>query len=811
MEAKKQSIVTEKDLKLVWRIVKSNWYIPFLIIPLFYMIGRFNAYRLTDIYQATTQILLNQNQVYYQNNVLTDANFYGNASYVDNSNEIRVLQSYDIMKETVRRLKDQLQISYLIEGRVLTTEQFRGMTFNIKVYNINPGWYEVPMYFKVVDYDNYEISYFDGQKKITKSGQFNKELIDVDFGNLLVSRATTFNRSTLPTIRTLNYQFIIHSMDYLIGKFQSNMVIDNPDYTNILTIKMNDIIPERAVLVLDTLNQVYAENSLKAKYELNEKTLLYIDRQLEEIADTLKIVEDTMQFYKQRKNILDLSWEQGNYFGKFSDYENQKSQIKLEIGALDDLEKYIIEDKDPQFLPPSIFIVEKSGFMVQAVNELYLKQLELNKTYNTAKENYPGVGELKSTIKKLKQDLLVYINNARKASYKIIENVDTEIAHYIANIKTLPAKQRGLVNIQRRVTVSEQLYNFLLEKKANTRIAKASIVPHVKVIEAPRSMGAVGDEKIRVQRSYLTIGLFVAMGIILLRAFFFSKIKDVDHLKELTYLPVIGVLPQQKDLKEREIPVDEQPNSKIAEAFRNFRTNLQYANINAQSRTFLVTSFAPGEGKTFTSINLGTTLAKTGKKVVLLELDLHKPRIYRTMGVNPQIGISTYLINQNSFEDIVSNTNIENLFCIYAGPIPPNPSELILTEKIKELIETCKNKFDYIIIDTPPAGLLSDSLYLMQFVDASIFVLNTKSATKKTVGFVQELVEENNMQNMYFLLNGVRRINSKYYYKGYGYSYGYGYGYGGYNYGGYGYGNYGKGSYSKKSGYGPSRSYKKSS
>lgn len=795
METKKQAIITEKDLNLLWRVVKSNWYIPILVIPIFYAIGVFYAYRQIDVYAASTQLLLNKNDEYYSGNVVTDAG----ALYIDNANEMKVIGSYDLMKETIRRLKDKLQVSYFIIGRVKTAEQFTGNPFKVKINNINPEWYESIVDFKILDYNTYELSFTSNQQVKTFRGKFEEELVNVDL-DILVKREPRFSPDIVPTISALNYQITIHSMDWLIAKFQSNMSVQNPEYTNILSVTIEDIIPEKATLVLDTLNQVYAENSLKSKIELNEKTLLYIEKQLDEIKDNLKNIEDTMQNYKERKNILDLDWEKGDFLGKLSNLDRSISNYKMEIEALNDLEKYIIEDKDPQFLPPTVFIAEGKGFMQTAVNELYNDQIKLDKMYGMAKENYPGVNDLKQSIKKLKQDLLVYINNTRKATYKMIENVNGEILSYIGEIKVLPGKQRDLLNIQRKVTVSEGLYNFLLERRASTRIARASIIPTVKVIEVPRNIGVVRPDKDKLKNSYLTVGLLVAALIIVIRAFFFSKIKNVNHLKELTDLPVIGVLPFIKTQSDKGIAVDEQPNSKISEAFRNLRTNLQYANIDSQARSFLVTSFSPGEGKTFSSINLATILAKTGKRVALLELDLHKPRVSRVMGVQPKIGISTYLAGLNTLEEITEKTVIENLFCIYAGPIPPNPSELVLAEKMKELIINAKNNYDYVIIDTPPAGLLSDAIYLMQFVDAALFVLNTKVATKKVVSFVQNLVANNNLKNVFLILNGVKNLSGKYYYKGYGYTYGYGYGYSyGYGYGkGYGSG-YGKSG--SKSGY----------
>jgi tyrosine-protein kinase Etk/Wzc len=201
--------------------------------------------------------------------------------------------------------------------------------------------------------------------------------------------------------------------------------------------------------------------------------------------------------------------------------------------------------------------------------------------------------------------------------------------------------------------------------------------------------------------------------------------------------------------------------------------------VDVNAKTFLITSFLPGEGKTFTSTNLAVILARSGKRTVLLELDLHKPRIYKRFGLPiQQSGITTFITGNNTIEEIITPTVIPDLYCIFSGPIPPNPSEFVLSEKMKELIRYAKENFDYVIIDTPPAGLLSDSVYLIQYVDASIFVLNTKTSTKKVITFIETLVEDNNLKNINLLLNGVKHMGRRYYYQGYGYSYGYGYGYG---------------------------------
>lgn len=775
---KKQAIVSQKDLNFIYRILKSNWWIPLLVLPVLYFIGLFYAYRLTNVYRASTEFLLKPDDTYYKNNVLTDQNFYGLTSYIDNSNETRILQSYDLSSAVVDKLIDRIQVSYFIVGKVRTTEQFIGIPFRIRINSIHPNFYEKIIDLDILDYNRYELRFEQDGRTEVKRGEFNKDLVDVDF-SIFIERAETFTVETEKALKDIFYQFTIHSKEYLIDNIRSNISVENPEYTQILRVSLKDVIPERAVLILDTMNQVYAASKLKLKFELNERTVEYIDRQLNEIKFSLKSIEDTMQNYKEKRSVINLDWQQSDFLAKISTYDGQRSQMQLQLRALNDLEKYIIEDKDPQFLPPSVFVVEKSGFMNQAVNDLYTKQIELNRMYGVAKETNPAVAELKANIKKTKQDLLVYINNTRKATNQQIESLNKEILDYINEAKLIPGKQREILNIQRQASVSEQLYNFLLEKKASTKIARASIVPDIKIVEAPRYSGIDYPDKNKIQKQFVSLGLVLSFLIILIRVVFFSKIKTVEHLKDLSTLPLIGVLPHVKNASNEGIIVNEEPNSYISEAFRNFRTNLQYANAGVQAKTFLVTSFLPGEGKTFTSVNLAAILAKSGKRTVILELDLHKPRVYKRFGIESQTkGITTFISGQSSYEEIVSETYIPNLFCIYSGPIPPNPSEFVLSTKMVDIIQRAKNEFDYVIIDTPPAGLLSDSIYMIQNVDASIFVLNTKTSTKRVINFIEGVVEANKLSNVLLLLNGVARPSRRYYYQGYGYSYGYGYGYG---------------------------------
>ena len=306
------------------------------------------------------------------------------------------------MKEAVLKLKDRLQISYFLIGRVRTTEQFSGCPFHVKVTTINPGLNEVSFNFKIKNYNEYTLSYFVNGIEVIKPGVFDKELVDTDL-NILVTREANFNRNTAEQLASLNYSIIIHDLSNLIFQYQQSLAVQNPEYTNVLVLTLDDVLPERAVLILDSLSRVYINKSLNSRFELNERTITFIDKQLDEVSASLKQTEDTMENYKRQRAILDMDFEKQDLLGKLSDFDKQKSKLHLKIDALNDLEKYIIEDRDPQFLPPNVYLVDNDAFLITSVNELYSSQIKLNQSLGFSKEVNPNIIEIRQGLKQLKQ------------------------------------------------------------------------------------------------------------------------------------------------------------------------------------------------------------------------------------------------------------------------------------------------------------------------------------------------------------------------------------------------------------------------
>jgi tyrosine-protein kinase Etk/Wzc len=775
-------LLDTNDIKSVLRIVTKNWWILVSLVAIFYLAGYIYAYKLPDIYSSSTKLLLQSNDKYNAQSVI-NSNSFGYQSYIGNSNEISVISSYDLLKKVVDKLN--VNVSYFIKGRLVTKEFYTGIPFKVDVSFINPSFYEQDISFKILDQNHYSISYIEDKVIHTQDGIFGLDFVNTNM-KIKIQTNGTLNPGYVNALKETDYFFKIHNPNSLVYQFKGALIVNNLSMSNVLEISLNDNIPARAIAFLDTLSNLYIENTVNSQFELNSNTIHYIDIQLDQIADILNNIEDTLQMYKENKHILNLDREEQEYFTQYSQYDHDKAGIELQMGALNDLEQYIIVDKDSAFLPPSIYMIS-DAFLKSGAEELYRLQLSINSNLNSITYQNAALVNARKRIKLLKEDLLTYIGNTRIALNEQINNFNEQLGKYIDHIKTIPAKQRGLLNIQRRQDINEKLYEFLLQQRATTVIEKAAIIPQTKVIETARLLGQVEPKRSKIYYTFMGIGAIISLFVIFFRVTFYDRIDNIQELKLKTTLPILGEILSAPLVTDVSIAVEDNPKSPLTESFRTLRTNLQYMAVDTLSKVILFTSNGPSEGKTFCSINMSAILAKADKKVLLLEFDMHKPRIYKALGITSDQGLSSIIIGKSKIEDCIKHTSIVGMDVILCGPVPPNSSELILSEKVKDILNYGKENYDYVIVDTPPLGLISDAFILMRLADINLFVLNTRFAYKDAISYVQETVQVNKIKNFGFVLNNVKRKKSKYYYNRYNYGY-----YGGYGYGGYGgYGSYG--------------------
>jgi len=775
--SKSKGIIDANDLRYFFRIFSKNWYFVLIAVVLSSALSWMYSYKLPEVYGSSTQILLKSRDVYnYQNQLYQGIGYI--AAFGDISNQKRVITSYDLIEETLEKL--DFEVSYYIIGRFKTTEAYGSLPFKVNIELINKRLYEKPFNLKIIDSDHYMISYDEGQGVIENTYVFNEDVQEDDYF-ISVDRAGQINAKNLDVLSSTDYQFVRHSMRWLVQKYKATLSVYNLEYTSILELSVEDEQRLRPRIFLDSLSKVYINRTLQSEVNVNENTLSYIDKQLDEITLILNQYEQELESYKENKQILDLNKEEAQYFNELVKYDNQIRNLDLSIESLNSLEKYVLSSNDEELLPPSVFILQDDDFLKASLNELYSMQMQRNGMLYEVKESSDAIRRTDETIQLHRKNLLIYIKNSRLAIKDKKSDIQAQVADYERLIRGVPSSQRDLLNISRKLQVNEKLYLYLLEKRANTVIARAGIIPQTKVIETARSLGVVRPDRLKILYTFVIGGLILSILIVFIRVVFYERIENADQLRELTKVPVFGEIIASEKAESNYIVVDTDPKSAITESFRTVRTNLEYLAADQESKVVLTTSYRPNEGKTFCSVNLAAILAKAGKKVLLLELDLHKPKVGLGLNMSSNNGLSSLLIGKAEVSDCIMNTHIENFDVILSGPTPPNASEIVLSKKLKELLEYARASYDYILIDTPPVGLISDALVLMKHADAVLFVLNTRFANKDHLKNALEVFETNKVKNFGFILNGVRMKKSKYYYNtnyGYGYRYAYGYGYG---------------------------------
>ena len=781
---KTQKLIESKDLMFVWRLVLKNIGFIILIPIATYLIGYIYTYRLSDVYGSKVQLLLKSNETYdYQDQIYKGLGAYG--VYMDVQNQIRIIQSRDLIGEIIDKM--DIYTSYYVVGRIRKKEVFETLPFksNVEVFETKRYLYEKPIKVEIIDQDNFRLIYEVNGKVKTIEHPFDELLISDEF-KLNLKKRYAFTDENIGDISKTPYEIVFHSRDYLINKYRSSISIENVEYTSILEVGILDELGNRGKKFLDTLTSVYIDYSKRIQLEVNRNTIDNIEKQLDTISQFISTKEKELLSFKNKNSILNLPKEEEDYFERYVEFTNVKRELETKRSSLKALESYIINLNDEHFLPPTFAALRNDLYLSQTIKKVYELQLELTSKSSSQLSNNQNVIKLEDEITSLKKDVLLYINNLNLAISEELSIADNYISKNKSKIKRIPVSEQGVANIKRELEVNNRMYLFLLEKKTNSLIARAGIIPQVRVVERASQLGVVQPDKKKIVRMFVLGGFLLAFFIAVVRKLFFEKIENVSELNETTDLTVIGGLPFVKE-KESKLIVRNKPKAQITESFRTLRTNLSYlGDIGKKERAkkVLVSSFFPGEGKTFTSTNIASIMAMSDKKVVIVDFDLHKPKIHKTFDIQNLKGISSYLIGKDGLDDIVHKDMAPNLDVITAGAIPPNPSELILKSKMDDLFKELESTYDYIIIDTPPFGLLNDSIELIKFIDVFIVVLNTKYIKRRGVRTVEELLAKHEDLSIGLVLNGIKRTRLQYYYSKYSYKYNYNYGY---NYG-YGYG-----------------------
>lgn len=543
---------------------------------------------------------------------------------------------------------------------------------------------------------------------------------------------------------------------------------------SVITIKLKDEVPSRGEDILNGLIKAYNNAAIRDKNSLAANTLAFVDERLNIVGHGLDSIERLLQQYKSSRGAVDIS-QQGQLFLQNVSTNDQKvSDVNIQLAALDQVEKYVQSKDNRGGIVPSSFGIS-DPLLSQLLTKLYDAELQFEKLKKTTAENNPMLVAVADQIEKIKPSILENIQSQRRSLQVSKTNLFATNNSYSSLLQTIPQKERDLVEITRQQAIQGNIYSFLLQRKEEAALSNSSTVSDSRLVDAAESsMHPVSPRTKIIYLIAFVLAMGVGVSIVTARELLSRKILYRSEIEDMTTFPVIGEIGFEKTTDP--VVVRESDNSFIAQQFRKLRASLSYMGIGAKHKKILITSTIAAEGKSFTAINLGLTLALTGKKVVLVEMDMVHPSLSEKLGIREDKGVASYLVGQMEPEEIIKRSEASpNLFVVPAGTLPHNPSELILSDRMPALLTYLDAIFDFVIIDTAPVGALSDAYVVAHLCDATLYIIRHNHTPKIVVERLDETNKINSLKNMAIIFNGVRsRGFSKESY-GYGYTYSYHY------------------------------------
>lgn len=808
------------DFATIYTALILNW--KWFVLSLIICMGAAHIYLryATPIYQSAAKLLIKDDEGSSSssfkggNSIMSATNLgiISNSNGIDN--EMEILKSRTLAQQTVYDLK--LYVNYRHEGKLKDHVLYGDQEVNIDMDLEHLKKLNAPMNLKITrEGRNYHVT---GSYYVPiDNNSFKPEAVNIDktFSALPATIGTRVG-----VVRfTQNGNYMLRDGESLkatmiapeiaAGKYVGNLnVTESSKTTTIVDLVLNDEIPQRAIDYLKQLAIVYNRQANEDKNEIAVLTEQFINQRLEKINAELGSTEGQLENYKKRNNMVELKTNATQAVANADQYAQKLSEANTQVALLDELTKYMNEPSNRhQPIPSNVGLSDASA--TSLINEYNKIALQRNQLLHSASENSPTVTPLTAQLDDLNSSIKRAMTQAR-AGLKIQRNsIAAQAGKYEGQINNTPEQERMLTQIGRQQEVKSGLYLMLLQKREENSISLAATADKGKLIDTPVFTGKVTPKNSIIMLIALILGLAIPAGILFLMEFFRYKIEGHNDVEKLTNLPIIAdvAIASERAKTKADIVVYENKNNLMEEIFRSLRTNLQFL-LKQHDKVIMFTSTTSGEGKTFIASNVAISFALLGKKVVLVGLDVRKPRLAELFEIDDHHhGITNLLVKDevnwsDVKEQIIPSGINDKLDILMAGPVPPNPGELVTRESLDQTMEQLKEHYDYILIDTAPVGLVTDTLALGRISNATVYVCRADFTQKASFGLINSLSMEKKLPNMSIVLNGVDLSKKKY-----GYYYGYG------KYGKYGkYGNYGmygsKGKYGYKSyGYGSYGSY----
>lgn len=700
------------------------------------------------------------------------------------SGEIEILRSKLFLTKVAQAL--DYDVSYHFYGRYLTDERYGNTPFIVSHKVKNESLYDRPIDITLVSQTDFRITYaIQGNSKVL-TGKFGQDLITDDL-NLLIEKSSLFTKDLIGG----DYYFVINSEEAIISYLQNNSTVRPENFTaQTIGISLRDFNPVKARDFLKAIDTLYLVYTKEEKNKTIDQKIEFLDKQIESTEQRIKEYEDYFEDIILENKTLSLEGDMARTLQEISLLDSQQLNIEYKKEALDQLISGLITEEE---LKLDAYALNQFPDFLQSAFETFQEDLTMKSeklaSYN---ENTYVIEQIDRRLDAQRNALLKSLDQFKKRLDEAYLTLRSKRHKLEENFSQLPSMGREYNKNRSLYVMQETFLQSLRQSKMELELTKAGTVTKGTLL-SPANLPDVPikPQKLLILTATFILSLVLSVFFVIIRYLLNNHITSAKELEKLIPVPILGSVPfyTKEKLSLTKLIVNKSSKSALSEALRTIRTNMDFLNVDKKTQTVTITSTISGEGKTFVAVNLGAIIASTNKNVCIVDLDLRKPKVHMAFQHEAKpYGSSTYLIGKNQFEDCIESTEVENLFYIPAGPTPPNPSELVLSEKFDEFSQELKDKFDFIIFDTPPVGLVTDAILVMRKTDLQFYVVKSQYSRRAFAKTIRDLVHVNKFSRMTVIFNGVKSGMN---------GYGYGYGYGSYGYGGYGYGYYDEGKKTK--------------
>ncbi len=727
----------------------------------------FYAYFTPNIYQAQSMIKISPEDFYGNKNDFMSVAMGGDSSNVND--ELVILKTRYIAQNALKHLK--LGTQYFVTKHFKTQELYKNTPFVVTSELMDPRLKGALFQLIPIDEKKFQLLIEPSLKtKIShllfSSEEENKKPILYDqvhqYGEEISTLWFTFTIQKLHKLDNLVYSFSVTNNANMVGLIQggiSTSVYD--EFATIITLNFTDTVPLRAKEILDAISKTYIQENLDIKAEGANKKLHFIDMQIDAINKKLAGSSEQLQAYKTANIIVRLDNEAELTSVKLSNLESNLYEINMQTDMMENIIQYMDTHKDIQGI--NIDSIQHANSSVNRITleiQKILKQRESMSVYHT--KSHPLLIKTAKQLSSLKNSLRESILGSLRTQYKQKQSLQDLIEKHKIKLERLPEQEQKLEQLTRSFLFNEKIYSFLLNTRAETAIIEASTVSGIRIIEkAEVPTGPVKPQRSIIILIGLILGLIAGVILAFLRKFLDNSIKTVEDIEKLTSIPIYGAIPNL-DAKKSLLHYEESMNV--------LWSNLEFSHINGKSKLVTVTSSIPGEGKTLTISRLGKIIAKNNNSVILLDLDMRKPTLHEHYKLHNITGMSTLLTHKCTLNEVIQNTDHPKLQVITSGPKPPNPTGLIMSDLLEKAIEELREQYDYILIDSPPIGIVADAMKIMHLSDITLIMTRANYSKKEFIKNIHRFTKDKNI-NPGIILNDITLGKSH----GYGYGYGYGY------------------------------------